>query len=269
MKHAISNIALTAYRHADELSRLAALGLDGIEVAPSRVWENTWDGLDAVQVSTYRRQVESAGLEVVGLHSLLFDHPELELFGDRDHRDRLLEFFVHLSAVCRDLGGRTLIWGGGRRRGKVPMEEAIDRAIDFFTVLADRIDGHGTCFCIEPLGHNDTDFIHSVLESKRIVEAVGRPGLKVQIDAKALVAGEELALETFRAVAGDLVHYHANEPGFGVLGSSGKIDHHAAGKFLMEIGYVGYASIEQKMIGEENPLGAIGKSVSLLKEAYG
>lgn len=268
MKHAVSNIALTAYRHEKELVQLGEMGVRGIEVAPSRIWENTWHGLEAGQVSTYRRQIEAAGLEVVGLHSLLFDQPELELFADQDRRDNLLSFFVHLSAVCRDLGGRTLIWGGGRRRGKVSSDDAVDQAIEFFTVLGDRIDRHGTCFCIEPLGPNDTDFIRTVAESRDIVKAVDRPSLGIQIDAKALVANEEMVLETFRAVAGDLVHYHANEPGFDRLGASGTVDHAAAGSYLRDIGYDGYVSIEQKMVDPENPLAAIEKSVSLLKEAY-
>lgn len=268
MKHAVSNIALTAYRHENELMQLGEMGLRGLEVAPSRIWESTWDGLKAGHVSTYRRQIEAAGLEVVGLHSLLFDQPELELFADQDRRDNLLSFFVHLSAVCRDLGGRTLIWGGGRQRGAMPLEDAVDQAIEFFTVLGDRIGGHGTCFCIEPLGPNDTDFIHTVAESRDIVKAVDRPSLGIQIDSKALVANEEMALKTFRAVAGDLVHYHANEPGFEGLGASGTVDHAAAGGYLRDIGYEGYVSIEQKMIDPGNPLAAIEKSVSLLKEAY-
>ena len=56
-------------------------------------------------VRAYRRDVEAAGLRVVGLHSLFYDHPELGLFRDAERRDRSLDFLVHLSAVCRDLGG--------------------------------------------------------------------------------------------------------------------------------------------------------------------
>lgn len=73
MKFAVSNIALPAYNHRIELSQLASLGLSGLEVAPSRIWQETWLGLSASEVSGYRREVEQAGLSVVGLHSLLFD----------------------------------------------------------------------------------------------------------------------------------------------------------------------------------------------------
>tara|TARA_B100000683_G_C12414058_1_gene525063 strand:+ start:264 stop:1073 length:810 start_codon:yes stop_codon:yes gene_type:complete len=268
LKHAISNIALPAHHHQPELSLLRELGVQGIEVAPSRIWEDTWKGLTADDVSKYRNKIEAADLEVVGLHSLLFDHRELELFGTSEQRDGLLEFFIHLSGVCRDLGGHTLIWGGGRHRGSVPEADAVDRTVSFFSELADRINGHGTCFCLEPLAPNDTDFIHSVLQSQDIVRAVGHPSLRVQIDAKALAANNELSPATFAAVAGDLVHFHANEPDFEILGSSGTVDHAAAGACLRDIGYQGYVSIEQKMIGPDDPLSAIRESLSVLQDAY-
>lgn len=268
MKHAISNIALPQYRHGSELRDLRALGLAGLEVAPSRVWPDTWRGLTPQDVETYRADVEIAGLEIVGLHSLLFDQPDLALCAGAETRGRLLEFFVHLSGLCRDLGGRTLIWGGGRKRGETPEAEAMAIAVEFFGNLADRTADHGTIFCLEPLTPADTDFVHSVRECQHIAQVVNRRGLKVQIDAKALAGNGELDEETFRAVAADLVHVHANEPGFDVLGASGTVDHAAAGKYLRNIGYDGYVSIEQRMIDAENPLAAVRKSVSVLREAY-
>ena len=119
MKAAVSNIALSPYDHGEELRRLAAHGLEGLEVAPSRVWRDTWHGLTTIEVSDYRRRIVNAGLGVVGLHSLFYDQPELGLFKEPAERAESLDFLEHLSKVCRDLGGRTLIYGGGRRRGWV------------------------------------------------------------------------------------------------------------------------------------------------------
>jgi sugar phosphate isomerase/epimerase len=268
MKHAISNIALPQFDHSDALPRLAGLGFLGLEVAPSRVWADTWQGLPSGAVEAYRARIEGAGLRVVGLHSLLFDQPGLALCDGEEKRGRLLDFFVHLSAMCRDLGGRTLIWGGGRKRGKTAPDEAHRIVIDFFGALADRIDGHGTVFCLEPLTPKETDFIHLMGECADIVAAVDRPSLRLQIDAKALAGNGELSEDVFRAVASDLVHYHANEPGFEVLGSSGTVDHAAAGAYLREIAYDGYVSIEQKMIGADEPFAAIEKSAAVLQECY-
>jgi sugar phosphate isomerase/epimerase len=268
MKFAVSNIALTAYDHEEELDQLAGLGLSGLEVAPSRVWRDTWDGLEAAQVEAYRRQVEDAGLTVVGLHSLFYDHSDLGLFREPKDRARTLDFMEHLSAVCRDLGGKTLVYGGGRKRGDVPQEDAIRETVTFMGELAPRIEDHGTCFCFEPLSPDDTDFIHSAFESLDIVKAVDHPCLKVQLDAKALIANDEATPETFKAVRDDLVHVHANEPDLGVLGSSGVVDHAALGRMLKDIGYDGYVSIEQRMIDATDPMAGIRQSTIILKACY-
>ncbi|MBT7356360.1 MAG: TIM barrel protein [Rhodospirillaceae bacterium] len=179
-----------------------------------------------------------------------------------------MDFLVHLSGVCRDLGGRTLIYGGGRKRGDVSAAAALVEAIEFFGELCPRIEAHGTIFCLEPLGPNDTDFIHRVGESSAIVEAVDHPALKVQIDAKALVANDELRAETFDSAKPLLVHVHANEPDLGILGTSGLVDHAAIGGHLRSIGYDGTVSIEQKMINADAPLGAVRQSAAILKECY-
>lgn len=268
MKLSVSNIALPPNDHAAELHQLSALGVPGLEVAPSRIWEDTWHGLKAGDVSLYRRQIEEAGLEVVGLHSLLFDHPELSLFADEASRADLMEFFSHLSAVCRDLGGRTLIWGGGRRRGPVPERQAEVEATRFMGELAKRIESHGTVFCFEPLGPDDSDFINSALTSLEIVQAVDHPAVAVQLDAKALVENDEIDSGLFEAVAGQLVHVHANEPGLGVIGSTGEVDHAAIGHELRRVGYAGFVSVEQRMLSSEDPMPDIATSVESVREYY-
>ena len=268
IKYAISNIALTAFDHAAELERLGALGISGLEVAPSRRWHDTWHGLGNNEVAAYRRDIERAGLQTVGLHSLFFDHPELGLFKESEARAHTLDFLEHLSKVCRDLGGRTLIYGGGRRRGNLPADQAYPEAIAFFSELCERIADHGTCFCFEPLGPKDTDFINSAIESLNIAHEINHPALRVQLDAKALIENSEATIETFRAVSSMLVHFHANEPGLAVLGSSGTIDHAAFGEMLNEISYDGYVSIEQRMLNETAPLDDAAASFRTLKRCY-
>jgi sugar phosphate isomerase/epimerase len=268
-RFALSNIALSAYDHADELNLLTGMGIEAVEVAPSRVWRDTWQGLTAGNVADYRQTIEKAGLSVVGLHSLFYDHPELGLFKDAKARAKTLDFLEHLSKVCRDLGGRTVIWGGGRRRGDVPEDEAYGEAVAFMGELTRRIEDHGTCFCFEPLGPGDTDFINSALESLRIVEAVDHPALAVQLDAKALAEKGEIEAGVFSAVAARLVHFHANDPGLAVVGSTEQVDHAALGAMLREIGYDGYISIEQRQLNETRPLDDIEQSADALRRFYG
>lgn len=269
LKLAVSNIALPAFDGGASLAALASLGFAGVEVAPSRQWRDTWRGLTAAEVGAYARAVETAGLRVVGLHSLFFDHPELGLFRDAGGRSATLEFLVHLSNVCRDLGGRTLVWGSGRRRGAVPAAEARQEAVAFLGEVCRRIESHGTSVCFEPLGPSDTDFVNSAFEALTIAEELDHPAFAVQLDAKSLVENDEARFETFDAVRARLVHFHANQPGLGVLTPDGPVDHAAFGKWLKRIGYTGYVSLEQRQLSDATPLADIERSMAVMRSCYG
>lgn len=268
LRLAVSNIGFQWSSSAATLNRLVELEIAAIEIAPSRVWNDTWRGLTPIHVQRLQREVSEAGLSVVGLHSLFFDHPELGLFRDSDGRRRTLDFLVHLSAVCRDLGGKTLIWGGGRRRGSVERAAAQSEAIGFIGELCRLVESHGTCFCFEPLGPSDSDFINSAYEAFDIAQKVNHPAFAVQLDAKALVANGEAEFATFSAVRHRLVHFHANEPDLGVLGTSGQVAHAALGGWLRQIGYTGYVSLEQRQLDPDHPLRDIERSIDVLTECY-
>jgi len=158
--------------------------------------------------------------------------------------------------------------GSGRHRGDLLEELAYNDAIDFMGELATRIEDHGTCFCFEPLGTADSDFINSVHDSIRIVDAVDHPALRVQLDAKALVENDEVNKAIFEAAAPYLVHFHANEPGLGILGSTGEVPHNLLGEYLSLIGYDGYVSIEQRMLSNNKPMEDLAKSISVLMKNY-
>ncbi|MBL10878.1 MAG: hypothetical protein CL402_10265 [Acidiferrobacteraceae bacterium] len=268
MEHAISNIALPAYNHIQELHALSSMGLTGLEVAPSRIWKDTYGGLTNRQVNDYRLQAEKAQLRIVGLHSLFFDQPDLGLFKDPDQRDRSINFLVHLSGVCRDLGGKTLIYGAGRRRNELPANHARSEALRFMDKLIPRIENHGTILCFEPLGPEDTDFLNSVEETLGLVKEIGHPALRIQVDAKALVQNDELKEDVFEKARSYLVHVHANEPDLGILGTSNTINHARIGELLSNIGYDAYVSAEQRMIDRDHALEAVAQSAKVLIENY-
>lgn len=267
-KYSVSNIALPAYDHERELHQIGELGIEGLEVAPSRIWEQTWQGLTADQVEGYRRQVEEAGLSVVGLHSLLFDHKELAFFNGHETRSNTVDFLVHLSVVCRDLGGKTLVLGGGRARGSTPLDKATEEFKETLESYCQRVEEHGTQLCIEPLGPSDSDFINSVYDSIALVKAIDHDAIAVQIDAKALVENKEVNRQLFEDSKRLLVHYHANEPGLGILGTSNQVPHMELGGYLKEIDYSGFVSIEQRMFPDINPMDAVKQSFTHLQENY-
>jgi len=269
MKPAISNISLPPYDHTRELSAIRELGFLGIEIAPSRVWTQT-ENVRFSQIESYRQSVENAGLKVIGLHSLFFDQPDKGLFLGEEVRNKTMDYLVHLSSLCADLGGKTLVFGSppARRRNGLSVDEADKLTISFFEALAERISSHGTCFVIEALGESESDYINSAAHALRITKSVNRKELRGHLDAKALTEADEVRPEIFECAAPFLEHYHANDPGLGVLGGSGEIDHFLLGNLLKNIGYKGFVSAEQRMISESDPIDSAKASYLVLKRHY-
>lgn len=269
MKLAISNIALPAYEHTSFFPTIREMGVKGLEVAPSRVWTNTWESLTSRQVSQYRQFVENSGLNVVGLHSLFFDRPELGLFRSLDITQKTLDFLIHLSKVCRDLGGKTLVFGSpaARRRNNLTIEQSEEIAVDFFVTLCTKIADHGTCICLEPLTTNESDFINSVTDSHRLATIINHPAFQIQIDAKALTDAQEVNPEIFNKINSNLVHCHVNEPDLGLLGS-GIVNHKKIANLLFAINYSKFVALEQRMLDGDNPLQAIESNINFMKKIY-
>ena len=234
MKLAITNIALPAFDHLGDFPALRDEGFSGLEVALSRIWSEDWNTPSVAEVEAYRRAANAADLDIVGLHSLFWQREELTMFGDTATVEDTKRFLVSLSAICRDLGGRTLIYGSrtARTRGETSINDANVRAADFFTDLCRRVEEHGTCFCIEPLETAVADYVHSVLESAEVVRMV------------------------------------ANEMDLGPVRESSEVEHAALGACLRNIGYDGYVSIEQVNREPKNWQAEVAHAANIVSTAY-
>jgi sugar phosphate isomerase/epimerase/Fe-S cluster biogenesis protein NfuA len=257
MRLAVSNLVLPAGDHASLLGRLRGLGVAGLDVAPHRVWAGAWP--EAGAVTAYRRAVEAAGLEIVGLHALLDDRPDLGLFLGAGAQERTVDALVRLSALCRDLGGRTLIFGAGRRRGAMPGHTAWAECRDVLERLLPRIEDHGTLLCFEPLGPSDTDFCNTARECRFLADHMDHPSLGFQLNARAQIENNDTGHSAFAALRGRLNHFHANEPGLAALGSSGRVDHADFRRHLAANTYEGWVTLVQR----ESPGGLAGLDASI------
>lgn len=267
MKLAVSNIAMPSFHHGNIMSAVAELGISGLEVAPSKVWENT-ESVTFSQVETYRREVEASGLKVIGIHSLFYDQPHLGVFNNHDTRVATLGFLKHLSRLCADLGGTTLVFGSpqARRRNKLPVGEADSIMVAFLKELCDSIRGHGTFILLEALGKNESDYINSLEHVCRIAEQVDSSSMGYHFDAKAASEAGDITPEIMRILGNNLRHVHVNEADFGILGRG--VDHAAIGILLREIQYSGYISLEQRMIDPSDIYHPLQLSINILKEFY-
>ena len=240
MKIAVSNIALPAFDHRHLLPQIREMGATGLEIAPAHTWR------DINECVEYGRAIRAADLTVTGFQDVLAGRPDLGLFKGPEIRAQTVDFLVHLSSLCRDLGGRTLILGS-RWRGDIPESQAWNDCRALLEALLPRIEDHGTRFCFAPLGPEDGDFCVTAAQCRMLTYALDEhPALGLHLAATALLENNEMGHAGFAGVRGRLDHFHADEPGLAMVGSTGCIDHVDLRRHLAAISYFDWVSVVQR-----------------------
>ena len=193
MKLALCNEVLAHLPLERQCELAAALGYDGLEIAPFTLGDAP-HRLAASEIARVRKTVESFGLAVTGLHWLLVAPPGLSVTDpDARIRTRTRDVVAQLIALCAELGGNVLVHGSPKQRGIAPGEDhatALARLRDFLADAARVAEAHGVVYCIEPLGRAETALVNTVAEPASLVREIGRSSLRTMIDTSAAGATE-------------------------------------------------------------------------------
>jgi len=257
MKLAVSTLALPPFQHGFLLPVLAQLGFAGIEVRPERAWREPPTAKDAV---SYRHAAEDAGLAILGLDVA----EDISLLAG-DARP-VLERLEALSALCRDLGGRTITLGGPRRLNGLDLSSAWNRCRLFLDTLLPRIEAHGTVLCLKPLGPTHADFCAPARECRLLTDYVDHPSLGLMLSARSQVENADLGHASFSAVRGRLELFHADEPDDAPLEPGNLGDHSDFRRHLAAISHRGWVVMKQRQ--SENVLGQLEASATYFRSCY-
>jgi sugar phosphate isomerase/epimerase len=193
MKIALCNEVLAPLPLERQCELAAALGYDGLEIAPFTLGDAP-HRLDASEIARVRSTVESFGLVVTGLHWLLVAPPGLSVTDpDASIRARTRDVVAALIALCAGLGGGVLVHGSPKQRRIAPGEDhatALGRLRDFLADAARVAETHGVVYCIEPLGRAETALVNTVAEAAALVREIDRPSLRTMIDTSAAGVSE-------------------------------------------------------------------------------
>jgi len=244
---AISNIAWPSYADAEVAALLERLGVRGIEVAPTKIWP-TPTSAPRAEVAAYRRWWAERGFLIVGGQALLFGRPDLSIFESAQIRQKTLAYLVQVVQLCADLGAGPLVFGSprNRRRGAVPLHEAEQIAVDFFSALAEAALPTGATVVLEanPPAYG-ADFVTSAREAIAMVRRVAHQAFRLHLDTACIVMADDNVSDVVAEGRDILEHVHASEPQLAAIGTGG-VDHAAFAHALREERYDGWVSVEMR-----------------------
>ena len=268
LRLAVSNLAWGMNVNLRALERIAALGVEGIEVAPTRIAD--WDALTGVRVRRYRREVEAAGLRVSSLQAIFFGRPEAKLLGDSGAFGAMLDHIKMIAAVGAELGAEVAVFGAPKNRVSAGLarDTALSIAAERFRQLGDALTQGGLCLAIEPVPPAyGSDFLMTAQEVVDAVRLTGHAGVRVHLDTGCEKLGGGPIDKAIEAAIPLLAHFHIAEPqlvGF----DEPKADHHLAAEALRRFGYDHWLAIEMKE-HEHDPLLQIEIAVRFAQRTYG
>jgi len=247
MKYAICNETFGDWPMERAFAFAAECGYRGSEIAPFTIGEDVAD-VSAARRTDVRRLAERAGLEVVGLHWLLFRTKGLHLTAaDAQVRLKTAAYFGELARFCADLGGKILVLGSPEQRSLalgMTRAEGMKYAAEVLRAAAPALEKAGVVIGLEPLAAVETNFLTTAAEAAELVELVGSPRCRLHLDCKAMAVAEStppaVVIRKYRKL---LVHFHANDPNRQGPGF-GKLDFVPILAALREIGYRGWVSVE-------------------------
>lgn len=187
MRLALCNEVLRHRDFASQCAFAAALGYDGLEVAPFTLGDDPLR-LPVARRAELRRAANDAGLAVTGLHWLLVKPEGLSVTTDDNAvRARTIDAMRALVELCADLGGRYLVHGSPAQR-RTP--EGTDRATargriaEALAAVAAEAERAGVLYLVEPLPPDETDQVNTLDEAVALVREVGSPALATMLDTK-------------------------------------------------------------------------------------
>lgn len=246
MKYAICNETFENWDHERVCARAAELGYTGLEVAPFTLAPLITD-VPAARRAELRRQAETAGVRIIGLHWLLAKTTGFHLTSpDPAVRRKTGEYLADLTRATADLGGDLMVLGSPFQRnlaeGMSPAE-GDDLAADTLSHCLKALEECRVTLCLEPLTTAETNYMTTAAAGTALCRRMAHPYVKLHLDVKAMSSEAAPVPDVIRANAEYLHHFHANDPNKRGPGF-GSVDFRPVFRALADVGYAGWVSVE-------------------------
>jgi sugar phosphate isomerase/epimerase len=217
MKLALCNEVLRDRPFAEQCRLAAAIGCQGLELAPFTLAADPFT-LGEREADECRRIAHDHGIAISSLHWLLVQPPGLSIATPDDalhtRTVALLERLIDFAAGC---GAQVLVHGSPAQRaptGTQSVADALARCEAAWARLAERAQRAGVTYCIEPLSRAETPVVNTLAEAAAVVDRIGSQSLRTMFDLSAASQGETQAPSAVLAqyiASGHVAHVQLND----------------------------------------------------------
>ncbi|NLD45732.1 MAG: sugar phosphate isomerase/epimerase [Clostridiaceae bacterium] len=261
MKLSISNIAWTAENDEYMYKYLAEEGIEGLEIAPTRIFnEAPYEKLSDARIFANSLK-ENYGLKISSMQSIWFGRVE-NFFSSSEERQALLRYTKKAIDFANVIGCGNLVFGCPKNRNIGSCDQYYI-AVEFFTSLGEYADSKNTVIAIEPNPTiYNTNFINTTEQAFELVNAVNIPGIMVNIDLGTIIHNRECMQTIYNNI--HLVnHFHISEPYLEKI--QVRDMHKALAMELKSMNYDKYISIEMKNL---NDIVSVEDTIKYVKEIF-
>lgn len=246
MKFAICNELFGKQPLEAVFETAARTGYDGVEIAPFTLAASVTE-IDASRRREIRRMAAESGLDITGIHWLFISPEGLYLnHPDDEIRSFTRSYLCDLIRFCGDIGGKVMVVGSPKQRDVLPdqtYEATWDRTKAVFEACLPVAEEQGVTICMEPLDHEQTNFVNTPAEAAGMVREIGHPNFRMIVDVRATLCQGEDVVKAVHEVKDEMAYFHLNDanghgPGFG------DVDFVPILQALKDIEYNGYGSVE-------------------------
>lgn len=265
MKFAVSNIGWSSENDARLLPLLKNAGVDGIEVAPGRLFEDPKTArLD--EAKSIAREFKRSGLPIFSMQALLFGQPELRLFGNENAQSEFGSYLSIIIKLAGALGCGPLVFGSAknRLRGDLGFGEAAIRAARLLQVIGEAARGEDTLFCLEA---NSTgygcDFMTILAQAAHVAGLADHPNVAVVADTGNMIMEDESPSEIVK-VGQHLAHVHISAPNLCQIEPHIEYIERVI-SLLYDVDYGGVVTLEMRTPDADDPVAILLKNVDLIR----
>ncbi len=217
LRLALCNEVLRHLPFEQQCETAAALGYDGLELAPFTLADNpsTLRESDALRL---RKVAAGHGIVLCSLHWLLVQPAGLSLSTPDDAlRARTIVFLKQLIDFAAACGAGVLVHGSPKQRSPAPgqsVADALARAEAAWAALAPHAHAAGVVYCVEPLAPFETPVLNTIADAAALVDRIRSPALRTMLDlsAASLAETEDVASLLRRYLqSGHIAHVQLND----------------------------------------------------------